>query len=422
MRLMDRLRGFYLASVLLMFAQNAAAGFQYVFRALMARAVSVADYGLMDASFSLMSLLALPVSTYAGMLSRRWAELHNAGRETEVDDLWWALVVVTGGFAGVVLLAGGLLAPVFGWWLKTPHMTVVWAVMISSCLGMMLALAPPLAMARQWFGLLAVGSLGGAGLRVLVAWAGIQSGHALLVAMLATGLSAGVAMGLILMRVRRPVWRELPLRRLRSRWHEWVAPALSAVTAFVFCGCDLLVVRRFYEPQLAGEFAQVMTLARIIYYFATPLAMVVFPKAATSLLANPQGKENRVVRRAMALCLGSCLLMAAFLHALAPLAFRLLRGGSAAENAVDAGHLRVAVWCLIPLALCQLVTPALFARRQERFLAEFTGLSLLLPLGLMIFRNNLTHAFLVEGAVGLLLLAFIGWRLWSVQKENSSRN
>ncbi|MEI6876770.1 MAG: hypothetical protein WCL50_16765, partial [Spirochaetota bacterium] len=95
----------------------------------------------------------------------------------------------------------------------------------------------------------------------------------------------------------------------------------------------------------------------------------------------------------------------------------LLRG-SADPEAVSL--LRLAVWCLLPLSLCQLVVPALFARRQERHLLEFTLLAGLLPLGLALFRADLRQAFLVEGAVGLLLLAFTALRLRSKQGERKT--
>ncbi|NUN94131.1 MAG: hypothetical protein HUU04_10185 [Verrucomicrobiae bacterium] len=106
-----------------------------------------------------------------------------------------------------------------------------------------------------------------------------------------------------------------------------------------------------------------------------------------------------------ALALGACVLTpaAALLAWQAPLALTLLSGSADAEAVA---LLRLAVWCQLPLSLGQLVIPALFARRQERRLLEFTLLAGLLPLGLAFFRGDLRQAFLVEGAVGLLLLAF----------------
>ncbi len=171
---------------------------------------------------------------------------------------------------------------------------------------------------------------------------------------------------------------------------------------------DLLIIRRFYEPQQSGLFADVMILGRIIMFLVGPITSVILPKTATSLLLDPAARETRVVRRA--LILGAALLFTAamVLSILAPWSFKLLGSPADPERIY---LLRVAVWCLIPLALCQLVLPSLFASRQEQYLLEFTLLCLLLPLGLALFRGNLIYVFLVEGTVGFLLLLFVGLRV-----------
>lgn len=183
---------------------------------------------------------------------------------------------------------------------------------------------------------------------------------------------------------------------------------LAAIATFCIVGSDLLVIRRLYEPHQAGVFAQVMVLGRIILYLIGPLSTVIFPKTATSLLEGASFRETRVVRRALTLSAVILFVAASVISILAPLGFILLRGSSDPELV---RLLRIAVWCLIPLSLCQLVIPSLFARRQERYLLEFALLSILLPVGLAVFRGNLIYAFLVEGSVGLLLLGFVTFRV-----------
>lgn len=410
-----RTRSFLSASLLLLALNNAGAAVGYVFQALMARSLSTADFGLMNSLFAFGGLLALPAGVYSSLLQRQWAEKVNAGRDRETDRTWWALVIAASAACALGAVVALSFASLFGWWLRTENTTAVMVTVISTAIGMVFAFAAPLATARQWFGALGIAGLLGALLRLGLSWLGVHLETPLSGAIAATTAGGGILMLVALTRAHWPGWRELSFRELLPARREWVAPALAAIALWLICGSDLLVIRRVQEPRVAGMFAQVIILARIIFFAIGPITAVVFPKAATALGA-PEA-EPRVVRPA--LVLGTLVLTpaVAVLAWQAPLALTLLRG-SADPEAVSL--LRLAVWCLLPLSLCQLVVPALFARRQERHLLEFTLLAGLLPLGLALFRADLRQAFLVEGTVGLLLLAFTALRLRSKQGERKT--
>lgn len=396
-----RARGLFSASLLLLALNNLGAAIGYAFQALMARALSTADFGLMNSLLAFGGLLALPAGIYGSLLQRQWAEKVNAGRADEADLEWRALLVAASAAAAFGAGIALLLTPFFGWWLRTDNFTAIIVTILASAGGMVFSLAIPLATARQWFGALGVGGALGALLRLALAWLGVR-----LAVPLSGAIAAGAAGGAVLAfivrtRARRAPRRALPFRRLVPAAREWVAPSLAAVALWLLCGSDLVVVRRMHAPQAAGVFAQVIVLARIIFFLIGPMTAVIFPKAATALVAS--GASSRLLRPALAL--GACVLApaAALLAWQAPLALALLSGSA---NAEAVALLRLAVWCQLPLSLSQLVIPALFARRQERCLGEFALLAGLLPLGLACFRDSLRQAFLVEGAVGLLLLAF----------------
>jgi O-antigen/teichoic acid export membrane protein len=403
-----RARSFLSASLLLLALNNAGAALGYVFQAVMARALSTADFGLMNSLLAFGGLLALPAGVYSSLLQRQWAEKVNAGRADEADRAWWALVVAAAGACAAGAVVALAFTSAFAWWLKTDNTAAVVVTVVSTAVSMVFALASPLATARQWFGALGAACFLGALLRLGTAWLGVLLETPLSGAVAATAASGAAIATIALARARRPRWRDLPFRALVPARREWVAPALAAVAIWLLCGADLLVVRRVHEPQAAGVFAQVLVLARIIFFLIGPMTTVVFPKAATSLLGATEAPRPGLVRHALAL--GALVLVpaAAALAWQAPLALKLLRGSADPEVV---SLLRLAAWCLLPLSLCQLVIPALFARRQERHLLEFTLLAGLLPAGLAFFRADLRQAFLVEGAVGLLLLAFTALRL-----------
>ncbi len=394
---------FYRSSILLFVCTNAAAALNYVFQAIMARNLTPADFGLMNALFGLLGILSLPLTVCSTTWTRHWSELVLAGRTEEVERLWWSLMAVA---FTACLVASSLLvqaAPSIAWWLKTQNLIAVKTTIVSAAFIILLGLCVPLATARQWFGLLATASFGGALLRIGIGLLGIHLGTQLSGALVATGLSTGILMLCLIGRVRWPKRRALLFRPLMLPMREWIGPVMASLSTYFILGADMLVVRRIYEPQDAGLFAQVMLLGKTLCYVIAPISLIVLPKTTRAAgILLPQ--EPRVVRRALlmggAIVTPGVLALAIF----APLALRLLTGSSD-EHAVH--YLRIAAFCVIPLSLCQLVIPSFLGRRQEKLLFQFMLLSSLLPVGLILFRSSLVHAFFVEGATGLLLLLFL---------------
>ncbi len=372
------------------------------------QALNDADFGLMNVLFvNLTGLLAIPAMIFSNLLTRQWAELTHSSREAEADRSWCALMLAaTVAYAFITLIALACVPWIAGW-IHTTNFRAVSVTVVGAGISAVLVLAAPLATARQWFGLLALGSVAGALLRIALGWAGIHWQVPVSGAVMATSVSGVILVALVAWNIRWPGWSDLPFRSLIPSRTEWMASAWMAISLYCILSSDLLMVRHVFAEHEAGIFSQVIILARIIFFLIGPIAIVVFPKTATTHLGEDAVREERVVRRALALGTVILVAAAAAIGVLAPLGFQFLRRGS---NPEMVHLLRVAVWCLIPLSLCQLVIPSLFARRQERYLLEFTLLSALLPLGI-IFCQSLEHVFAVEGIVGLLLLGFIAARL-----------
>ena len=403
---------FFSASILLLFFGNIPAVLNFVFQAMMRRTLNDADFGLMNALFYLTGFLAIPVTVYSTTLARHWAELTHAGRAEETERSWWALMVAAGAACVVITLIALACVPLIAWWLQTSNLRAVGVTVIFAGINVVLGLALPLATARQWFGWIAVGSAGGALLRILIGYAGIHFQTPLSGAVAATCVSGVVLTLFVALNVRWPGRSKLLFRSLAPSHREWRASLWMTIALLCILGTDLLIVRRVFVAEEAGVFSQVITLARIIFFLIGPISIVVFPKTATSLQAEETPREGGLVRRALMLGAVILLLAAAAICVLAPLGFRFLRGASDPEMV---RLLRIAVWCLIPLSLCQLVIPSLFARRQERYLFEFTLLSAILPVSI-IFCKSLDQVFAVEGITGLLLLGFIVARLQREQR------
>lgn len=401
-------RSFYAAGILLLVFNNLASAIQYIFQCLMGRHLSTADFGLMNSLFQLGMFMALPVTVYITVMTRRWSEMIHFNHVEEAESSWYAFLILSGIFAVVITLLGWAFMPVILWWLKTSNTQLVALLILSVGVSILINAAVPYVTARQWFGFLAFGSILSSVLRLAIGYAGIKLNHPLAFAIMAYCLAGFLFFFLTTLRIRCPRWKDMPFKKVLFHPSEWTGSLLLTLSSFFILGSDLLAVQRVFSAHEAGTFAQVSILARIIFFLIGPLATVVLPKSATSLMEGGSETRAKVLWYAMTLSFGILVLAAAGLCWLSPLALHLLTGKIDTDSVF---YLRVAVWCFIPLSLCQLIIPSLFAGRREKELLEFTVLSALLPVGIFIFHQELMHAFIVEGGVGVILLGHLVVRM-----------
>jgi O-antigen/teichoic acid export membrane protein len=401
-------RSFYSASILLLVLVNLSSALNFVFQAIMRRNLIDPDFTLMNVLFRYIALLSLPFVIYSNSMARRWAELQNAGRLQESNRLWMAFIIVLTGTNIVLCTALYPATHALASFLTTDHYSVISISILCLGLNIIFYAAQAYTTANQWFILLAVGGFAGALLRLGVAWLGIQWESPLLMAMLAGSLSGLVIALGVLIKTHWSDMKALPYADLAPSRKELLAPMLAAVSLFLVCDADLLILTKFYDSSDVHVFTDVSVLARSIFFLVGPIGYAVLPKTATSLQEKNSPRESQIVRKALLLGTGVLILAAGTLNLFAPLAFTFL-GATSSEQSIT--YLRIAAWSLIPLSLCQLIIPSLVARRQERFLIEFTLLSTLLPLALTFFRGSLTQVFLMEAFFGIFLLVFISLRV-----------
>jgi O-antigen/teichoic acid export membrane protein len=395
--------GFYSASILLLIFNNLANVFQYIFQAMMGRHLSTVDFGLMNSLIQFGVFLALPVNIYAAVMTRRWAELTNVSEHEKVNQMGWSFLCLGIGISVSICFVAFLFAPCIGWWLNTSDLSAVRLLAIGTIFATVFGLAIPFATAKQWFPLLSFGGLFSSIFRIFVGWFGIHLEHAFYGGVIASSVYLVILFFFVFRKIPSRDFNHISFEKMVVSQREWIEAILLSLGAFFIVGSDLLIVQHFYKPHEAGLFAQVIILGRIIFFLIGPLTAVILPKSATSLMSD-EAQEKRILRRALVLSFVALVMAASVISAFAPLAFQFLRGNSDAEII---SYLRIAVWCFIPISLCQLVLPSLFAKRKERFLAEFSLLSILLPIGIAVFHQKLIYAFFVEGAVGVLLLLYV---------------
>jgi O-antigen/teichoic acid export membrane protein len=246
------------------------------FQILMTHRLHPADYGSVLAVLSLLTLMGLPASALTLLMARERSRDQAQGRREKSDALlglgnrWLLLLGVV--LAGSVALGSGPLARYFNLPIE---------LLLGASIGIPFALPLPLLMGElqgaQRFpalsllvigqatlklgGALAFGSVWGA-FGVLL---GISAASALIygVAILAVHPKAGVGL-------RRLDWPRL------LAYLGIVLPSTLAIA--VLFSADVLVVKHLFSARLAGQYAAVSAFAKAIFWAASGVAGVLFPK------------------------------------------------------------------------------------------------------------------------------------------------
>jgi O-antigen/teichoic acid export membrane protein len=259
----------------------------FAFQIVVSHRLRPADYAAVFAAMTLLTLVALPASALTLLMARETSRDRAAGHSAASAALLRsgnrALLV-----AGVVL---GVLFAVGSPWIAT-FFSVPVEFVVAVAAGMPVALALPLLMGelqgQQRFVSFASLNVGAAGLKLAAA---ITIGLALgpIGVVLGLAVAATISYGLAYWLVRR---------RLAIRFTQpWLRPALpylalilpSTLALSVLLSADVLLVKHFFSGQAAGEYSAVAALGRAIFWGATGVAAVLFPKV---IFHESQGRSG----------------------------------------------------------------------------------------------------------------------------------
>jgi O-antigen/teichoic acid export membrane protein len=260
------------------------------------------------------------------------------------------------------------------------------------------------------FSLLSVGQallklIGALALGVLWGPAGIISGISL----------ASVAIYFVALGVLR---RKVATRPVE----DWSRPALAYLAIIVpstlalamLLSADVLIVKHFFPTRAAGEYAAVAALGRAIFWGASGVAAVLFPKV---IFRGAQGRSgSTLVGASLVLVAGGGLGGLALLSLSSTWLLTAFAGPAYAEAAV------YLPWYALGMTLLGGVA-VLIATHQSRgtpgFLAILLPLTLLEPTALIAFHQNLSQVVKVIDVSMALILIGLG-SLYLVQERKTS--
>jgi len=355
----------------------------FAMQALLSHRLVPTDYGAAFAVLSVLMVILLPANALMLVMARETSRDHAGERSNRSPALMWAwhryLMLAGFGIAAAGIAGAGWL----GQFLNLPVPVIVPAA-LSVPFGLALPLLLGQLQGRQSFSSLSVLLVGQAALRLVaaVAFAGFYG---------AAGVLIGVAVGNIAIyliaiamvnrfRSARPAAPGESRRALRSL--GVILP--SSLALAVLFGTDVLLVKHFFSAGDAGRYAAVAALGRAIFWGASAVGLVLFPKAAVHETRGSSG--SHLVLASLGLCL---------LGGVAGLAILSLGSGFVISAFAGAGYASAGAylpWYALAMTLlggASVLVANGQARGRGDFLAVLIPLTLLEPVLIISFHQTL---------------------------------
>jgi O-antigen/teichoic acid export membrane protein len=389
-----------------------AGGLGVAFQSVVSHRLTPADYGGVFAVVTLITLIGLPASGFTLLMARQTSHDRASGERALSETLRRrgnrALIIAGAALAVVLVVASPLLAHL---------LNVQMQLLFAAAIGLPFGLALPLLMGafqgEQRFLMFSVLAVGQAGLKLIGAvMLGALWGPIGVIAGISVASVAAYFVAVFLLRQKAPT---APAK-------DWLRPALaylavivpSTLALAVLLSADVLIVKHFFPTRAAGEYSAVAALGRAIFWGASGVAAVLFPKV---IFRSAQGHSgSHVVGASLVLVTAGGLGALALLSLSSTWLLTAFAGNAYAEAAIYLPWYAVGMTLLGGVAV-------LIATHQTRgtpgFLAILLPLTLLEPVALVAFHQNLTQVVQVIDASMALILIGLG-SLYLVQERKAA--
>ncbi len=252
------------------------------FQSLFSHRLQPADYGAVFAVVSLVTFVGLPASAFTLVMARETSRDSATGRQAPSAALLRggnrALLVAGGGLA-LVLAA---LSPLIAQFLAVPA-----GLVLAAAVGMPFTLALPLLLGEfqgeQRFLALSTLLAGQAGLKLVAALAlGLVWGPLGIIAGVSAASAAIYLVALQLLRTKLTIRPRLPWLRPAAAYLAILVP--SALCLAMLLSTDVLLVKHYFPIRSAGEYSAVAAIGRAIFWGASGVAAVLFPKLVSRVV------------------------------------------------------------------------------------------------------------------------------------------
>jgi len=369
------------------------------FQSLVSHQLRPADYGAVFAVVTLLTFISLPASAFMLLMARETSRDEAYGASAPSTALLRGAnrALLFAGFGCAVLLA--LAAQLIARFFNVPA-PLLWA----AAAGLPFALASPLLMGefqgQQRFVEMATLSTGQAGLKLIGAIGlGLLWGPVGVVGGISLGGAVVYAVAYWMLRRKLAVNSGSPWLRPAVGYLALILPSTLAVA--VLLSTDVLIVKHLFPSRQAGEYSAVAAIGRAIFWGATGVAGVLFPKMV--FRESQGGSGNHLIGASLTLvALGGIGGLALFTFGSRWL-LTAFAGGAYADAA---GYVAMYALAMTLFGAATVFIATQQSRGKRAFLAVLLPFTLLEPALLVAFHRDLTQ--LVQVLDIAMALLFVG--------------
>jgi O-antigen/teichoic acid export membrane protein len=217
-------------------------------------------------------------------------------------------------------------------------------------------------------------------------------------------------------------WQNFPFWRGPTapiRWRSWlggVVPLTLGLGAGMFMlGADMIFVQSLFDGEQTGFYAAAGMIGRALVFFTVPITAVMFPKVVRSAARS---EETKVVWQAMAATalMGGAAALGCTLLPWLPL--RIIYDPS---YLVAAPLVPWFAWCMLPLALANLLISNLLARERYRAVPWLLLVAAGYVTALLEFNSSFLSVVKTLGVFNCLLLAVAAGFTLAANRGKSAR-
>lgn len=408
-----RSEGLFKHGTLLVAATMAGSFFNLLFHVVMGRLLSPAEYGVLASMLGIILIASTPMDAVRTAMAHFAAVFMQEGHPGAVKRLAWDWCAKLAWPAVIVAVCGAVFsAPVAAFFrMESPAPVVLTGVVLAGSLFMPLLLGVLLGV--QAFVWMAVSQHGWGVVRLV-------AGLILVYAVAATATWGIVAQGVGV--VATVVLGVVALKRLVRAPPEaghtavgvgaYFFQSLVVLAGFaVMMNADVLLVKRFFEPEPAGLFARAGTIGRIMVFVTTPIGIALFPKVASAGDVGSRDWKNLLHATLYAAVL---LAGAATVCSLVPWLPLWVIYGDRTPDAQMVLLVRLMAWAMVPLGVSYVLLNFELAQHRFGSVWALVGCAAGYVAGVAFFHRALWHvpvALAVTSTVSTaLLIAGLPWR------------
>jgi O-antigen/teichoic acid export membrane protein len=373
----------------------------FAFQIVISHRVQPSQFGAIFVVMTLLTLVGLPASALTLMMAREASRDRASGRHaTSAAMLHDGNRILLLG--GLVIAAGALVASP----LLSRFFAVPLDLLVAGSVGLPFVLALPLLIGdlqgEQRFLAFSAIAFGLAAFKLVFAITlGIVFGAVGIVLGVSLASAIGYAVAHLLLRRKLAVKARSPWQRPAIAYLGILLP--STIALAVLLSSDVLLVKHFFAPGPAGDYAAVVALSRALYYAAAGVAIVLFPKIVFRESQGASGSSLVWLSVGVVIsggAVGLIVLTAASTFFLTTFAGKAYLGGAAYLPWY------ATAMTLLGAAAVLIATHQTGGRRE--FLAVLIPVAALEPIAILLFHGSLMQVVQVVDICMLVLVGGLG--------------